>query len=93
MARIQAEGSQDVMSLRPTQAFPDYRADCGYAMKALHAWVHRQARDIASRFDAHKGGTQPGARGRGATVRPGLSITAMHFRRQTGSQGNRILNA
>ncbi|MFP2928929.1 hypothetical protein ACLESO_27775 [Pyxidicoccus sp. 3LG] len=55
LERVQLEGGRDVVSLRLTKAFPEYRDDCGYEVKALHAWVHGQARDIAARFDARNG--------------------------------------
>ena len=55
LERILAEGERDTVSLRLTKAFPEYRADCGYEVKALHAWVHGQARDIAARFDKRNG--------------------------------------
>ncbi len=55
LERVQAEGSRNVVSLRLTKSFPGYRADGGYEVKALHGWVHGQARDIAGRFDARNG--------------------------------------
>ncbi|QSQ19826.1 hypothetical protein JY651_31655 [Pyxidicoccus parkwayensis] len=55
LERILAEGGRDTVSLRLTKSFPGYRADCGYEVKALHAWVDEQAREIASRFDLRNG--------------------------------------
>ncbi|HZI14266.1 MAG TPA: hypothetical protein VE153_28110 [Myxococcus sp.] len=55
LERVKSEGSRDMVSLRLTKAFPGYRADGGYEVGALHAWVHGQARDIAARFDTRNG--------------------------------------
>ena len=55
LERVQLDGGRDVVSLRLPKAFAGYRDDGGYEVKALHAWVHGQAREIASRFDLRNG--------------------------------------
>ncbi|MCK8502573.1 hypothetical protein VZQ01_11760 [Myxococcus faecalis] len=55
LERVLAAGDRDVVSLRLTKSFPEHRADGGYEVKALHAWMRQQAQAIATRFDTRNG--------------------------------------
>lgn len=45
----------ETMRLELPQAFPLYRADGAYQVRALAEWFHTQAAEIASRFDRRNG--------------------------------------
>ncbi|AGC42758.1 hypothetical protein MYSTI_01410 [Myxococcus stipitatus DSM 14675] len=55
LEQVKMEGGRDVVSLRLTKAFPEHREDGGYEVTALHAWMLKQAKDIATRFDTRNG--------------------------------------
>ncbi len=55
LERLLAVGDRDTVSLRLPKAYPEYTADGGYPVRALHAWLLGQARDIANRFDTRNG--------------------------------------
>ncbi len=55
LERLLATGERDEVSLRLPRAFPEYKVNGGYDVRALHAWTLGQARDIANRFDTRNG--------------------------------------